>query len=197
MKGGKAGVREKQARSAEEAYQAFCAGEQEAFDQLMEEFQQPLIYFLHGYVRSLDAAEDLAEETFVELLLHKGRFRGQSAFKTYLFSVARHKAIDHMRREQRRFALPLDEIAERSDDSMGPEELCLAQEKAQTIARTIGELPWEYREVLRLIYLEHLTYSDIARIMHKTPKQIDNLAYRARQSLRAALGKEEDILEKF
>jgi len=195
MKGGKAAVREGQARSAEEAYQAFCAGEQEAFDQLMEEFQQQLIYFLHGYVHSLDAAEDLAEDTFVEILLHKGRFRGQSAFKTYLFSVARHKAIDHVRREQRRPAIPLDEIAERSDDTMGPEEQYLAGEKAREIARTIGELPLEYREVLRLLYLEYLRYDEIARIMRKSTKQIDNLAYRARLALRAALGKEDDILE--
>ena len=193
-------MRQGQARSAEEAYQAFCAGEQEAFDQLMEEFQQPLIYFLHGYVHSLETAEDLAEETFVELLLHKGRFRGQSSFKTFLFSVARHKAIDHIRREQRRPTLPLDEIAERGDDAMGPEEQYLAQEKAQVIANAIGGLPKEYQEVLRLLYLERLRYDEIARVMHKNTKQIDNLAYRARQSLRSALGnlgKEEAFLEEF
>jgi len=187
----------RQARAAEEAYRAFCAGEQEAFDQLMEEFQQPLIYFLHGYVHSLEAAEDLAEETFVELLLHKGRFRGQSSFKTYLFSVARHKAIDHIRREQRRPSLPLEEIAEHSDDAMGPEELYLAQERAQGIARAIGRLPGEYQEVLRLLYLERLRYDEIARVMHKNTKQIDNLAYRARQALRGALGKEGDLLEEL
>jgi len=187
----------RQTRTAEEAYQAFCAGEQEAFDQLMEEFQQSLIYFIHGYVHSLDSAEDLAEETFVELLLHKGRFRGQSTFKTYLFSVARHKAIDHIRREQRRLNLPLEEIAERGDDAMGPEEQILAQEHGQEIAQIIGQLPKEYQEVLRLLYLEDLRYDEIARVMRKNTKQIDNLAYRARLALREALGKEENILEEL
>ena len=93
-------MRHGQARSAEEAYRAFCAGEQEAFDQLMESFQQPLTRFLQGYVHSLETAESLAEETFVELLLHKGRLRRQSSFEVFLFTVARHKAIKHIRRSR-------------------------------------------------------------------------------------------------
>jgi RNA polymerase sigma-70 factor (ECF subfamily) len=165
LKGGNRGVRQERARSAEEAYQAFCAGEQEAFDQLMEEFQQPLILFVYGYVHSLESAEDVAEDTFVELLLHKGRFRGQSSFKTYLYSVARHKAIDYVRREQRRPTLPLDDVAERSDAAAGPEEHFIAREKARAIDDIIAQLPREYREVLRMIYLENLRYDEIAQVM--------------------------------
>jgi RNA polymerase sigma-70 factor (ECF subfamily) len=190
-------VRQEQGRCAEEAYRAFCDGEQEAFDELMREFQQGLIFFLHGYVRSAEAAEDLAEDTFVELLLHKGRFRGQSSFKTYLYSVARHKAIDYLRREQRRPTVALDEIAERSDDGLNPEEQFLAEERAETIARAIAHIPAEYREVLRLLYLERLRYDEIALVMHKNTKQIDNLAYRARNALRNSLGKEADFVERL
>jgi len=179
-----------QARSAEEAYQAFCAGDESGFDQLMREFQQSLVFFLLGYVHSPETAEDLAEDTFVELLLHQGRFRGQSSFKTYLFSVARHKAIDHLRREKRRPTVALDEIAERGDDAMGPEELILAGEQAAQIAGAIRAIPPEYQEVLRLLYLERLRYEEIALLMRKNKKQIDNLAYRARQALKNSLGRE-------
>ena len=185
----------KQGRSAEEVYEAFCAGEQGAFDELMREFQQGLIFFLLGYVHSPETAEDLAEDTFVELLLHKGRFRGQSSFKTYLFSVARHKAIDHLRREKRRPAVALDDVAERSDDAMGPEELYLAGEQSAQIAQAITAIPPEYQEVLRLLYLERLRYDEIALLMRKNKKQIDNLAYRARQALKNSLGREAIFLE--
>ena len=178
------------ARSAEEAYEAFCAGEQGAFDQLMLEFQQSLTFFLLGYVHSPETAEDLAEDTFVELLVHKGRFRGHSSFKTYLFSVARHKAIDHLRREKRRPAVALEDLAERGDDAMGPEELYLAGEQAAEIAEAIRAIPKEYQEVLRLLYLEKLRYDEIALLMRKNRKQVDNLAYRARQALKNSLGKE-------
>lgn len=192
---GVASVQEK--RTMEEAYAAFCAGEQNAFDEIMREFQQGLIYFLHGYVHSLETAEDLAEETFVDLLIHKGRFRGQSSLKTYLYSMARHKAIDYLRREQRRQSVGLDEIAERRAEGPGPEEQILAKERAEAIAASIGKLPYEYQEVLRLLYLERLRYDEIARIMKKTKKQVDNLAYRARNALRAALGKEANLIEEF
>ena len=174
---------------------AFCAGDESGFDQLMREFQQSLVFFLLGYVHSPEAAEDLAEDTFVELLLHKGRFRGQSSFKTYLFSVARHKAIDHLRREKRRPAVALDDVAERSDDAMGPEELYLNGEQAAEIAKAIRAIPQEYQEVLRLLYLEHLRYDEIALLMRKNKKQIDNLAYRARQALKISLGREAIFFE--
>jgi len=190
------GVQVKQ-RSAEEAYAAFCAGDQSAFDQIMEEFRQGLIFFLRGYVHSYDTAEDLAEDTFVELLIHKGRFRGQSSLKTFLYSVARHKAIDYIRREQRRPTVALDELAEWSGDEDTPEEHYLAHERSQVIAGAIAKIPKEYQEVLRLLYVERLKYDEIAPIMHKNTKQIDNLAYRARNALRNALGKEATLLEEF
>ncbi|MDR2686994.1 MAG: RNA polymerase sigma factor [Oscillospiraceae bacterium] len=189
-------VRQERGRSAEEAYEAFCAGDESGFDQLMREFQQSLVCFLLGYVHSPEAAEDLAEDTFVELLLHKGRFRGQSSFKTFLFSVARHKAIDHLRREKRRPAVPLDDVTERGDDAMGPEELVLAGEQGAEIARAIRAIPQEYQEVLRLLYLERLSYEEIAPLMRKSRKQIDNLAYRARQALKISLGREAIWIEK-
>ena len=184
-------------RTLEEAYAAFCAGETEAFDFILLELQQSLIYFLQGYVHSYETAEDLAEETFVELLVHRSRFRGQSSLKTYLFSVARHKAIDYIRREQRRPTVGLEEITERVSDLPGPEEELLARERAQAIAGAIETIPKEYQEVLRLLYIERLRYDEIAWIMKKTKKQIDNMAYRARAALRTALGKEANILEEL
>jgi len=104
--------------------------------------------------------------------------------------VARHKAIDHLRREKRRPALALDDVTERGDDAMGPEELYLAGEDAAEIAKAIQAIPREYQEVLRLLYLERLRYDEIALLMHKSKKQIDNLAYRARQALKISLGRE-------
>jgi len=184
-------------RSVEEAYAAFCGGDQGAFTEIMEEFRQGLIFFLKGYVHGYDTAEDLAEDTFVELLIHKGRFRGQSSLKTFLYSVARHKAIDHLRREQRRPTVPLDELAEWSDSAGTPEEQYLAQERAQVIAEAIARIPKEYQEVLRMLYIDRLRYDEIALIMRKNTKQIDNLAYRARNALRSALGKEATLIEEL
>ncbi|MDR1928305.1 MAG: RNA polymerase sigma factor [Oscillospiraceae bacterium] len=188
-------MEEQNKRSVEEAYQQFCAGDESAFDFVMEEFRQNLIFFLFRYVRSMEAAEDLAEDTFVELLVHRERFRHQSSLKTYLFSVARHKAIDFIRREQRRGSVALEEIVERCDETPCVEEQILTQERNEALYLTLQELRPEYREVLQLLYVERLSYDEIAKIMKRSKKQIDNLAYRARQHMRGILGKEELFLE--
>ncbi|MDR2525176.1 MAG: RNA polymerase sigma factor [Oscillospiraceae bacterium] len=178
--------------AAEAAFRRFCAGEQSAFNVVLEEFRQGLIYFLYGYVHNLDAAEDLAEDTFVELLVHPNRFHGQSLLKTYLFAVARHKAIDYVRREKRRGAMPLEELDKEyfGNDRPSVEEGFEALERAETLERAMRGLPEEQCEVLRLLYIERLSYEEIAAVMHKTKKQVDNLAYRARNVLREDLRKE-------
>ena len=188
-------MREK--RTAEESYRLFCAGDQSAFDAIMEEFQQNLIFFLHGYVHNLETAEDLAEDTFVELLLRKGAYRYQSSLKTFIFAVARHKAIDHLRRERRRASVGLDEIKEQSDGLPLLEEIVIQNERAAMLHKTLADMPEDYREVLYLLYIERQSYDDIARIMRKSRKQIDNLAYRARQAMRNVLGKEGIIVEEY
>jgi RNA polymerase sigma-70 factor (ECF subfamily) len=177
----------------EEAYRRFCAGEQSAFDVIIEAFRQNLIFFLHGYVHNLDVAEDLAEDTFVELLVHQNRFHFQSSLKTYLFAVARHKAIDYLRREKRRGGQAFEELDADSLKCELPstEEQYETLERAETLEQAMDGIPEEYREVLRLLYLEEMSYDEIAALMKKNKKQIDNLSYRARQALRGGLRKEE------
>jgi RNA polymerase sigma-70 factor (ECF subfamily) len=177
--------------SAEESYRRYCGGDSSAFDPLMEEFQQGLISFLFGYVHDWHMAEDLAEDTFAELIIHRDRYRFQSSFKTYLFSVARHKAIDHLRQKSRRGTVGLEEVAELEGDLQGPEEMLLSEERQQAVRQTLQQLPPEQREVLRLLYREQLRYEEAAAVMGKSKKQVDNLAYRAKQTLRGALRKED------
>ncbi|MDR1465959.1 MAG: RNA polymerase sigma factor [Oscillospiraceae bacterium] len=183
--------------TSEDNYRRFLEGDQSGFDAIMEEFQQNLLYFLNGYVHNLSTAEDLAMDTFVEILMHRQRYRFQSSFKTYLFSIARHKAIDYLRREQRRASVTLEQIGEMSDGLPALEDQIIQTERLQTLRKGMEGLPDEYREVLYLLYIENLSYDDIARVMKKNKKQIDNLAYRARQSMRTALGREGIFDEEF
>ena len=177
---------------AEGAYRRYCAGESDAFDFVIEAFRNSLIFFLYGYVHNLDTAEDLAEDTFVELLVHKSRFNFQSSLKTYLFAVARHKAIDHLRREKRRGTLALEDLEPNAVHGGQPstEDLYDGMERARALERAMDGLPEAYCEVLRMLYLDRFSYDDIAVLMKKSRKQIDNLAYRARQALREDLRKE-------
>ena len=67
----------------------------------MDAYRDRLIFFIKGYVRSAEEAQDIAMDTFVEILVHPGRFRFKSSFKTYIYSVARHKAMDRLNNDYR------------------------------------------------------------------------------------------------
>lgn len=86
--------------NGESSYRRFIEGDQSAFDELMDAYRDRLIFFIKGYVRSAEEAQDIAMDTFVEILVHPGRFRFKSSFKTYIYSVARHKAIDFLRKKR-------------------------------------------------------------------------------------------------
>ena len=76
-------------------YRRFLSGDESGFDEILKLYHDSLIFFIHRFVNNYETAEDLAADTFMELLVHKNRYRFKSSFKTYLFSIARHKAIDH------------------------------------------------------------------------------------------------------
>lgn len=69
--------------NGESSYRRFIEGDQSAFDELMDAYRDRLIFFIKGYVRSAEEAQDIAMDTFVEILVHPGRFRFKSSFKTY------------------------------------------------------------------------------------------------------------------
>lgn len=94
------------------SYRRFIDGDQEAFGEIVDLYRENLIFFIHRYVNDLDTAEDLAEDAFVELIVHPERFEGKSSLKTFLFAIARNKAVDWLRKHKRMKPVPLDEVGE-------------------------------------------------------------------------------------
>ena len=100
------------------SYRRFLAGDQTAFAELVDEYRESLIFFLYRYTGDLNSAEDLAEDVFVEVLLHPGRYRFQCALKTWLFTIGRNKAVSFLRKTSRLHLVPPDEagrLAEAAD----------------------------------------------------------------------------------
>ena len=66
-----------------DSYRRYLDGEQEAFGEIVDLYRENLIFFIHRYVNNLDTAEDLAEDVFVELIVHPGRFEGKCSLNTF------------------------------------------------------------------------------------------------------------------
>ena len=175
----------------ESSYRRFLAGEQEAFDQILRDHRIGLIRFINQLLRDPDAAEDIAIDTFLELLLHPKRYDFRSSLKTYLYMMGRSKALDYLRR--RKFLSP-DPIPENIPQELSLEEQFLQQEQRRELHAALAQLPEDMSTALYLVYFEELSYADTAKIMKKSPKQIDNLLYRGKAALRSKLGKDGILL---
>ena len=76
------------------------------------------------------------------------------------------------------------------DGERTPEELVLTDERRRAVNAAIAALPEDMRTVVHLVYFEDMTYREAAAVMKKSPKQVDNLLYRAKRELSAMLGKD-------
>ena len=174
--------------SGTKAFERYLQGETAAFDEVMELYRENLIFFLCRFVPDFHTAEDLAEDAFVELLLHPHRFRFTVSLKTYLFAIGRNKALTWRKKAARRGEMPPEELACSAAEQ--PEELFLREEQKRLISQTLMQLNDDYRTALHLLYFEQLSYSEIGQIMHKNNKQVENLVYRGRIALKKQLEKE-------
>ncbi len=178
------------------SYRRFLDGDESGFDEIIGLYHDSLIYFINRYVNNFAAAEDLAADTFMELLVHKKRYSFQSSFKTYLFAIARHKAVDYIRREKRFSPLPEQELPRDASDADMVEKAVISTEEKRKIKEISSALCEDYATYIHLAFFEELENEDIARIMKKSKKQMANLSYRARNALREALRREGICYEK-
>ncbi len=170
------------------SYRRFLDGDKAAFDDIMKELFSGLVLFIDHYVRDVHTAEDIAIDVFSDLIVHPHRYRFQVSLKTYLYMLGRSRALDHLRHRKAVQFVELSEAEAMEEKAL--EELVLADERKRTVNAAIGTLPGDMQAVIHLIYFEEMTYKEAAGVMKKTPKQIDNLLYRAKKELCSILGKE-------
>ena len=171
------------------AYSRFLDGDDSGIEDIIAEYKDALILYLQGFCGNLTAAEDLMEDVFVKLVVDKPPFRGKSSFKTWLFAIAGNAARDYLRKSKRRSFVPLENVSSLSDE----QDLLrghIAKENDILVHKCMGRMNTDYRSVLYLTYFEGFTNAEAAKIMKKTTRQIENLLYRAKQSLKSEMLKE-------
>ena len=110
--------------------------------------------------------------------------------------MARHTAIDCIKRYSRISDIPVDEMYELSDETNLEKDYIKDEQRIQ-LHRAISSLSPDYSQVLHLVYFENFSYSESAGIMRKSERQIKNLVYRAKQSLKTQLEKEGFVYEEL
>ena len=175
--------------NGESSYRRFLDGDESAFGELLDMYSENLIFFINRYVGNIAVAQEISEDVFVELLIHKRRYNFKTSLKTYLFTIARNKAVSYVRRAARRPEYAYEHI-ENEADIRSIEDEFIRKEQMRELHEALGKLNDDYKTVLHLIYFEDMSYDESAAVMKKNIKQIENLAYRARQALKKELEKE-------
>lgn len=171
----------------EELYRRYLDGDESGLPELMERYGDALTLYRDGYLADIHEAEDLMIEVFSYLLTKQPRIR-DGGLRAYLYKAARHMALRH--KSKRRPAFSLEELSEEPEAETLIEEVVKSRERSRILHLCMGRLHADYREALYLTCFEGLSYEEAAEVMKKNVKQITNMVYRGKQSLRELLKKE-------
>jgi RNA polymerase sigma-70 factor (ECF subfamily) len=139
-------------------------------------------YFLHRTGGSPALAEDLTQETFLSAVRELKRGRCPHTPIPWIYGIARHKLLDHYRRQERTERLlstaevDVDELAVEPDVDAGHERVVAA----------LDAVPGSQRAALVLHYLDGFSVREVAAFLNKTEKAVESLLGRGRESLRRA-----------
>ena len=161
-------------------------GDKKSFEEIVIRHKDKLIYFIYRYVKSIDIAEDLAQDVFVYLLIHKENYDFNYSLKTYLYTIAKSKALNYLKREKRIVAINENDIY----DVQTLEEKVFLNERKNNLKQALLKLKPEYQSAVYLADIEELSYKEIGQIMKKSESGIKSLIFRARKSLEEILRKE-------
>ncbi len=175
--------------NGESSYRRFLDGDESAFGEILDMYSENLIFFINRYVRNVSIAQELSEDVFVELLIHKRRYNFKTSLKTYLFTIGRNKAVSYLRKCQRHPEFAYEYI-ETESDRISLEDEFIKKEQERLLHNALNRLNDDYRTALHLIYFEDMSYDQAGKVMKKSRKQIENLVYRAKQTLKKELEKE-------
>ncbi len=176
--------------NGETNYRRFLNGDDQGIVEIIKDYKDPLILFINGYVHNIHVAEDLAEDVFFGLVVKKPKFTPKHSFKTWLFTIGRNRALNALRKKSKHVAFHQNNKATLQKDQQDLEQSYMKEQEKLVLHHAIQELLPQYSEVLYLAYFELLSIPEIADVTKKSVKQVSNLLYRAKNSLKESLEKE-------
>jgi RNA polymerase sigma-70 factor (ECF subfamily) len=164
--------------SDEDLLVRFCRGQTDAFGVLVRRYERELYGYLRRYLGDATLAEDVFQNTFLQLYVKSGQYEPGRPVRPWLYTIATHQAIDALRRNSRHQAVSLEQQrAEPSDGELrtlletleargpSPLEAVSAQERQERVRASVDRLPDFLRQVLILAYYQGLKYREIADVL--------------------------------
>lgn len=161
-----------------------------AFEALYRRYEKRVYNYVYLLAHNGAIAEEVVADTMVAVWRSAARFTGSSRVSTWILGIARHKAIDAVRRAARELrAAPLEDGADVVDPLANPPSQVSRVEEAALLKRAIGALSADHQEVLRLVFYEELPYEEIAQLLAVPVNTVKTRVFYAKQQLKLRLEK--------
>lgn len=165
-------------------------GDSRAFDLLVLKYQGRVAQLVSRYVSNLAEVEDVTQEAFIKAYRALPKFRGDSAFYTWLYRIAANAAKNHLVALSRRPTTDLAlndsesyEVPGRLKDNESPDEVIMGQQLEAVISQAIDVLPLELKAALTLREFEGLSYDEIAEVLECPIGTVRSRIFRAREAI--------------
>ncbi len=165
-------------------------GDTRAFDMLVLKYQGRIATLISRFINDAAEVEDVTQEAFIKAFRALPKFRGESAFYTWLYRIASNAAKNHLVARGRRPSADADvddaEYFDEGDalrDSETPENTVFGQELAEVVRRALDDLPDELRAALTLREFDGLSYEEIADVMACPVGTVRSRIFRAREAV--------------
>jgi RNA polymerase sigma-70 factor (ECF subfamily) len=174
------------------------AGEESAYETLVERYQQPVYNLVYRLLRDSEDASDVVQDVFLKVFRKVGSFRGESSLRTWVYRIAVNEVHNHSRWNGRHRR---QEVGLEGDDesrgycdilpaaSESPFAYALDRERHNLIEAALAGLNPTYRSVIVLRDIEDLSYEEIAEILLVPIGTIKSRILRGREALRRELEK--------
>jgi len=175
------------------------AGDQCAFELLVNRYHQPLVSYIRGFLKDNDQSYDVLQHVYLQLYLSLPILLRNVSLKAWLFQVARNRCLDELRKRRRRAEVPFSTL-EREDGEEGlsplealpdpdplPEEMTESIELQGPLHVAIVSLPPKIRSIVHLRCFRQLTFAEIGRTLNMSEPTVKTYFYRSLPRLRRAL----------
>ena len=165
-------------------------GDKEAFEEIVRTFERPMFYYVRRLLESDEDAWDVLQETWVKAYRGLRSLRETKRFRIWLYTIAHRTVMSHYRAAYRNEAV--------LDEAFGPEAAAEADatpnpEDAERVHLALAQLDPDFRAVLTLRFLEHLSVDESAEIIGVPTGTVKSRLFHAKKALKKILSREDGI----
>lgn len=173
------------------------AGDDSAFEYLVQKYRRPMVSFMYRMAHNAAAAEDLAQEVFLRVYRSRANYEPSAKFSTWLYRIATNLAVNYARdtrHDRPETTLSIDEPDKETgltvdvpDNSLSAEEWIMRRERMAAIRQRVQALPERQRVAVLMHKYQQMDYRQIAEVLKLSESATKSLLFRAYETLRVQL----------